>query len=41
MGVWAEGPIEDPSEVAPALSRAVEVVKSGYPALVDVVSQPR
>jgi thiamine pyrophosphate-dependent acetolactate synthase large subunit-like protein len=41
MGVWAEGPIEDPSALAPALSRAVDVVKSGYPALVDVVSQPR
>jgi thiamine pyrophosphate-dependent acetolactate synthase large subunit-like protein len=41
MGVWSEGPIEDPSAVAPALSRAIEVVKSGYPALVDVVSQPR
>ncbi|HEY7068193.1 MAG TPA: thiamine pyrophosphate-dependent enzyme [Chloroflexota bacterium] len=41
MGVWAEGPITDPADLGPALQRAVAVVKSGYPALVDVVSQPR
>ena len=41
MGVWAEGPISDPNQLAPALSRAIEVVKSGYPALVDVVTQVR
>jgi thiamine pyrophosphate-dependent acetolactate synthase large subunit-like protein len=41
LGVWAEGPIEDPDAVGPALQRALAVVKSGYPALVDVVSQPR
>jgi thiamine pyrophosphate-dependent acetolactate synthase large subunit-like protein len=41
MGVWASGPITDPNELAPALKRAVEVVKAGEPALVDVVTQPR
>lgn len=40
-GVWGEGPIEDPDAIAPALARAVAVVKSGAPALVDVVCQIR
>jgi thiamine pyrophosphate-dependent acetolactate synthase large subunit-like protein len=41
MGVSAEGPITNPADLGPALKRAVEVVKSGAPALVDVVTQPR
>jgi acetolactate synthase I/II/III large subunit len=41
LGVYAEGPITDPNEVAPALKRAIAVVKRGEPALVDVVTQPR
>jgi thiamine pyrophosphate-dependent acetolactate synthase large subunit-like protein len=41
MGVYAEGPITDPNELAPALRRAIAVVKRGEPALVDVVTQPR
>jgi thiamine pyrophosphate-dependent acetolactate synthase large subunit-like protein len=41
MGVWAEGPISDPSQLKPALTRALDVVKSGKPALLDVVTQPR
>jgi thiamine pyrophosphate-dependent acetolactate synthase large subunit-like protein len=41
MGLWASGPITDPKELAPAFKRAVEVVKAGEPALVDVVTQPR
>lgn len=41
FGVYAEGPITTPSQLAPALARAVKMVRSGYPALVDVVSQPR
>jgi thiamine pyrophosphate-dependent acetolactate synthase large subunit-like protein len=41
MGVWAEGPILEPDKLAPALARALDVVKSGKPALVDVVAQPR
>ena len=40
-GVWAEGPISDPAALGPALTRALKVVKSGAPALVDVVCQPR
>jgi len=39
--VWAEGPITDPAAIAPALQRAVAVVKRGEPALVDVVTQGR
>ena len=41
MGVHAEGPITDPEKLGPALQRAVAIVKSGEPALVDVVSQGR
>ena len=41
MGVWAEGPITDPTAIGPALTRALAVVKRGEPALVDVVSQGR
>lgn len=41
FGVWAEGPISDPNALAPALARALKVVKSGAPALLDVVCQLR
>ncbi len=41
MGVYSEGPIENPNDLAPALQRAIEVVKRGEPALVDVVTQVR
>lgn len=41
MGMYGEGPITDPKELAPALRRAIEVVKQGEPALVDVVTEPR
>ena len=41
MGVAAIGPITDPKELAPALKRAIAMVKSGQPALVDVVTEPR
>jgi len=41
MGVYAEGPIENPADLAPALKRAIAVVKRGEPALVDVVTQVR
>jgi acetolactate synthase-1/2/3 large subunit len=40
-GVWSEGPISDPKLLNAALKRALAVVKSGRPALVDVVCQPR
>jgi thiamine pyrophosphate-dependent acetolactate synthase large subunit-like protein len=41
LGVHAEGPITDPKDLGGALKRAVDVVKRGEPALIDVVSQPR
>jgi thiamine pyrophosphate-dependent acetolactate synthase large subunit-like protein len=41
MGVWSEGPIADPAQLGGALQRALAVVKSGLPALLDVVTQPR
>ena len=41
MGVYAEGPIENAKDLAPALKRAIAVVRKGEPALVDVVTQPR
>ena len=40
-GQYAEGPITDPKDLTPALKRAIERVKKGEPALVDVVTQPR
>lgn len=40
FGVYAEGPIEEPKDLGPALKRALKVVKEdGLPALVDVVTQ--
>jgi acetolactate synthase-1/2/3 large subunit len=41
MGVWAEGPVEDPEDIGAAVARALEVVKSGKPALVDVICRHR
>jgi acetolactate synthase-1/2/3 large subunit len=41
MGWYAEGPIEKPGEIAPALRRAVAKVKAGTPALLDTVVRPR
>jgi acetolactate synthase I/II/III large subunit len=41
MGVQGEGPITDPNDLGPALARAIAVVKSGEPAVVDVVTDPR
>ena len=41
LGVHAEGPITDPKELGGAIKRALDIVKRGEPALVDVVSQPR
>jgi acetolactate synthase-1/2/3 large subunit len=41
FGVHGEGPIVDPKDLAPALKRAIAVVKGGQPALVDVVTDPR
>ncbi|OFW13858.1 MAG: thiamine pyrophosphate-binding protein [Acidobacteria bacterium RIFCSPLOWO2_12_FULL_67_14] len=41
MGVYAEGPITNPNDLGPAIRRALQVVKKGEPALVDVVTQAR
>jgi acetolactate synthase-1/2/3 large subunit len=41
MGLYGEGPIENPNDLGPALRRALAVVKNGEPALIDVVTQPR
>jgi acetolactate synthase I/II/III large subunit len=41
FGVHGEGPITDPKDLAPALSRALAVVGTGEPALVDAVTEPR
>jgi acetolactate synthase I/II/III large subunit len=41
LGVFATGPVTSPSELRPALAQAIDVVKQGEPALVDVVCQPR
>jgi len=41
FGVHAEGPIDTPGAVGPALRRALRVVKDeGRPALVDVITRP-
>jgi len=41
MGWYAEGPIARGEEIGPALKRAIERVKAGQPALVDVLTQRR
>ncbi len=41
MGVYAQGPVTDPKDLAAAIKRAVDVVKRGEPALVDVICQGR
>jgi thiamine pyrophosphate-dependent acetolactate synthase large subunit-like protein len=40
-GMYGEGPIENPNELAPAIKRALDRVKRGEPALLDVITQPR
>jgi acetolactate synthase-1/2/3 large subunit len=39
FGVYAQGPVTDPADLAAALRRAISVVKGGEPALVDVIVQ--
>jgi acetolactate synthase I/II/III large subunit len=41
MGVWAQGPIDDPAKLSHAIAAALEVVKQGKPALLDILTQPR
>jgi thiamine pyrophosphate-dependent acetolactate synthase large subunit-like protein len=40
FGVYSEGPVSNPEDLGAAIKRAVAVVDSGMPALVDVVCQP-
>ena len=40
-GVYGEGPIDNPRDLGPALRRALERVKAGEPAVLDVLTQPR
>ena len=40
-GMYSSGPIENPKDLGPAIKAALDVVKKGEPALVDVVTQPR
>ncbi len=40
-GVYSSGPISTPADLGPALKKAIEVVKKGEPALIDVITQPR
>ena len=41
MGVHAQGPVTNPSNIGPAIKRAIEVVERGEPSLIDVVTRPR
>lgn len=41
LGVYTEGPIDNPADLGPALERAIAVVKRGEPALLDVITQVR
>jgi acetolactate synthase I/II/III large subunit len=40
-GMYSEGPIENPNELAAAFKRGIERVKKGEPVMIDVVTQPR
>jgi thiamine pyrophosphate-dependent acetolactate synthase large subunit-like protein len=41
FGCWAEGPIEGPDALAPAIKRAVDQVRQGNVAFLDVIVKPR
>ncbi len=41
FGMYSSGPIENPNDLGPALRAALDVVKKGEPALIDLVTQPR
>jgi len=40
-GMYSEGPIDHPRDLAAAYQRALAKVRAGEPALIDVVAQPR
>ncbi len=41
LGVFSRGPVSNPKDLGPAIKEALNVVRGGEPALIDVVSQPR
>jgi benzoylformate decarboxylase/acetolactate synthase-1/2/3 large subunit len=41
FSVDAFGPITEPAELGAALDKAIAIVDSGKPAVVDVITQPR
>jgi hypothetical protein len=42
FGWYSEGPIDDPKDVAPALKRAIDVIRDeGRPALLDTIVRKR
>jgi hypothetical protein len=41
MGWWAKGPIVNPVDLGSAIKEGVAAVKSGQPALVNVLTEPR
>ncbi|HLH75736.1 MAG TPA: thiamine pyrophosphate-binding protein [Candidatus Binataceae bacterium] len=41
LGVWSSGPVSDPAQLGQTLRAALNIVKGGHPALVDVICQPR
>src|SRR3984885_3319313 len=40
-GMEGFGPITDPKDLAPTFKKAIEIVRNGEPAMIDVVTQPR
>jgi thiamine pyrophosphate-dependent acetolactate synthase large subunit-like protein len=40
-GVYSQGPISNANDLGPAIRKAIDVVKKGEPALIDVITQPR
>jgi acetolactate synthase-1/2/3 large subunit len=40
-GMEGFGPITDPKDLAPTFRKAIELVRKGEPAMIDVVTQPR
>ena len=41
LGVFSRGPVSNPNDLGPAIREALNVVRKGEPALIDVVTQPR
>ena len=38
FGIWAKGPVSKPGELSSVLQEAIQIVRSGRPALIDVVT---